>query len=138
MGKIIKDLWILTSTGVVLYSRVIDEKINPQLFGGLMSALNTFAEKLSEGGITNFELSNLKFVVVKRRDFLFIGSTSTKIKEKKAEEELKKVGDLFFKKYPQEVLLAWDNDISIFSDFGSGIESSLEKGSIDKMKEAFW
>lgn len=138
MVKIIKDLWILTSTGVVLYSRVLDEKINPQLFGGLMSALNMFAEKLSEGGITNFELSNLKFVVVKRRDFLFIGSTSTKIKEKKAEEELKKVGDLFFKKYSNEVLLRWDSDISIFADFGSAISSSLEKDPTDKMKEAFW
>jgi hypothetical protein len=136
--KILKDVWILTSTGVVLFSRVLDEKINPQLFGALMSALNTFAEKLSDGGITNFELSNLKFVVVKRRDFLFIGSTSTKIKEKKAEEELKKIGDLFFKNYPQEVLGKWDNDVSIFADFGSAIESSLEKDTIDKMKEAFW
>ncbi len=138
MVKILKDLWILASTGVVLFSRVIDEKINPQLFGGLISALNTFAEKLSNGGITNFELSNLKFIVVKRRDFLFIGSTSNKVKEKKAEEELKKIGDLFFKKYPQEVLIKWDNDISIFSDFGSNIEGSLEKDSTDKMKEAFW
>ena len=138
MVKIVRDLWILTSTGVVLYSRVSNEKINPQLFGGLMSALNTFAEKLSDGGITNFELSNLKFIVVKRRDLLFIGSTSPKVKEKKAEEELKKIGDQFFKKYPQEVLLSWDSDISIFSDFGSEIEGSLEKQSLDKMKEAFW
>ncbi|MBY9017485.1 MAG: hypothetical protein KGD66_01525 [Candidatus Lokiarchaeota archaeon] len=138
MAKILKDLWILTSTGVVLYSRVKDEKINPQLFGGLMSALNMFAEKLSEGGITNFELSNLKFIVVKRRNFLFIGSTSNKIKEKKAEEELKKIGDLFFQSYPPEVLISWDNDVSIFSDFGSTIGGSLEKGSTDKMKEAFW
>ncbi|MHA1670743.1 MAG: hypothetical protein ACTSV5_09205 [Promethearchaeota archaeon] len=138
MGKILKDLWILTSTGVVLYSRVIDEKINPQLFGALMSALNTFAEKLSDGGITNFELSNLKFVVVKRREFLFIGSISNKVKEKKAEEELKKIGDLFFQKFPPAVLIKWDNDVSIFSDFGSAIEGSLEKDSTEKMKEAFW
>ncbi|MHA1106967.1 MAG: hypothetical protein ACTSPN_14835 [Promethearchaeota archaeon] len=138
MAKILKDIWILTSTGVVLYSRVMDEKINPQLFGALMSALNTFAEKLSDGGITNFELSNLKFIVVKRRDFLFIGSTSNKIKEKKAVEEIKKIGDLFFKNYPQEVLVRWDNDVSIFSDFGIAIEGSLEKNSTDKMKEAFW
>jgi len=138
VAKILKDIWILTSTGVVLYSRVKDEKINPQLFGALMSALNMFAEKLSEGGITNFELSNLKFIVVKRRNFLFIGSTSNKIKEKKSEEELKKIGDLFFKNYPPEVLVGWDNDVSIFSDFGKNILDSLEKGSTDKMKEAFW
>jgi hypothetical protein len=138
LGKILKDLWILTSTGVVLYSRVIDEKINPQLFGALMSALNSFAEKLSDGGISNFELSNLRFVVVRRRDFLFIGSTANKTKEKKTSEELKVISDKFFEVYPQDTLINWNSDISLFADFGAHIKSSLEKAPEDKLKEAFW
>jgi hypothetical protein len=138
LGRILKDLWILTSTGVVLYSRVIDEKINPQLFGALMSALNSFAEKLSDGGISNFELSNLRFVVVRRREFLFIGSTANKTKEKKTLDELKVISDKFFKVYPQETLLDWNSDISLFADFGTHIKSSLEKAPEDKLKEAFW
>jgi hypothetical protein len=138
LGKILKDLWILTSTGVVLYSRVIDEKINPQLFGALMSALNSFAEKLSDGGISNFELSNLRFVVVRRREFLFIGSTANKTKEKKTLDELKVISDKFFEVYPQDTLLDWNSDISLFTDFGSHIKNSLEKAPEDKLKEAFW
>ena len=137
-GKILKDLWILTSTGVVLYSRVIDEKINPQLFGALMSALNSFAEKLSDGGISNFELSNLRFVVVRRRNFLFIGSTANKTKEKKTLDELKVISDKFFEVYPQDSLLDWNSDISLFTDFGTHIKNSLEKAPEDKLKEAFW
>ena len=124
MGRILKDLWILTSTGVVLYSRVIDEKINPQL--------------LSDGGISNFELSNLRFVVVRRRDFLFIGSTANKTKEKKTLEELKVISDKFFEVYSLDVLLDWNSDISIFADFGKHIKNSLEKAPEDKLKEAFW
>ncbi len=129
---------MLTSTGVTLYSRVMDEaKLNPQLFGALMSALNTFAEKLSNGGISNFEMRNMRFVVVRRRDFLFVGTALNKIKEKKVVEELKTISDKFFDVYPSDVLLNWDGDINIFSNFGQFIENSLEKP-IDKLKEAFW
>jgi hypothetical protein len=137
MAKIIRDLWILTNTGVTLFSQVSDkEKINPQLFGALMSALNTFAERLSDGGISNFEMSNIRFVIVKRRDFLFVGSAFSKVKEKKVISELKIISDKFFEIYTQETLTNWDNDISIFSDFGIYIEQSLDPS--QKFKEAFW
>jgi len=129
---------VLASTGVTLYSRVMEkERLNPQLFGALMSALNTFAEKLSDGGISNFEMSNMRFVVVRRRDFLFVGTALNKIKEKKVVEELKVISDKFFDVYPADVLLNWDGDINIFSNFGQFIENSLENP-IDKLKEAFW
>lgn len=129
---------MLTSTGITLYSRVMDEeRLKPQLFGALMSALNTFAEKLSDGGISNFEMRNMRFVVVRRRDFLFVGTALNKIREKKVVEELKVISDKFFDVYPSGVLLNWDGDINIFSNFGQFIESSLEKP-IDKLKEAFW
>ena len=137
MAKIIRDLWILTSTGVTLFSKVSDEeRINPQLFGALMSALNTFAEKLSDGGISNFEMSNIRFVIVKRRDFLFVGSAPSKVKEKKVIDELKIISDKFFEVYTQEILTNWDSDISIFSDFGIHVEQSLNP--TQKLKEALW
>ena len=135
--KILKDLWILTENGVVLFSRVFDQTINPQLFGGLMSALNTFAEKLTDGGISNFEMSDLRFVIVKRRSFLFIGSSLNKTKEKKVIDELKRISDVFFEVY-NEILVNWDNDVNYFSDFGDHIDKSLEKQPIKNLKDAFW
>jgi len=135
--KILKDLWILTENGVVLFSRVFDTTINPQLFGGLMSALNTFAEKLTDGGISNFEMSDLRFVIVKRRSFLFIGSSLNKTKEKKVIDELKRISDVFFEVY-NEILVNWDNDVNYFSDFGDHIDKSLEKQPIKNLKDAFW
>ena len=137
MPKILKDLWILTENGVVLFSRVFDQTINPQLFGGLMSALNMFAEKLTDGGISNFEMSDLRFVIVKRRSFLFIGSSLNKTKEKRVIEELKLISDMFFEVY-NEILINWDNDVNHFSDFGDYIDKSLEKQSIKNLKDAFW
>ncbi len=137
MPKILKDFWILTENGVVLFSRVYDQTINPQLFGGLMSALNTFAEKLTDGGISNFEMSDLRFVIVKRRSYLFVGSSLNKTKEKKVIDELKQISDMFFEVY-RDILINWDNDVNSFSDFGDHIDKSLENQPAKKLKDAFW
>ena len=137
MPKVLQDLWIITENGVVVFTRAYEQKINPQLFGALMSALNTFAQKLSDGGISNFEMSNIRFVIVKRRDFLFVGSSLNKVKEKKVIDELKLISDKFFEVY-DEVLLTWDNDVSIFSDFDKYIDKSVDDKAADKLKEAFW
>ena len=124
--KILKDFWVLTDSGTVLFSKVFDQKVNPQLFGALMSALNKFAEVLSDGGISSFEKSDLRFVIIKRRKFLFIGSSVIKTKEKKVIEELMQISDIFFRTY-EKILINWDNDVSVFSGFGDFIDKSLEK-----------
>ena len=124
--KILKDFWVLTDSGTVLFSKVFDQKVNPQLFGALMSALNKFAEALSDGGISSFEKSDLRFVIIKRRKFLFIGSSVIKTKEKKVIEELMQISDIFFRTY-EKILINWDNDVSVFSGFGDFIDKSLEK-----------
>ncbi len=127
MGKILNDIWILTESGVTVYSRVLDPRINPQLFGALMSALNLFAEQLSNGGITNFELSNLRFTIIKRNRFIFVANSSNKLKEKKVLNELSRISDKFFELYSEEVLEKWDNDINIFANFKIEIKDSLEE-----------
>ncbi len=127
MGKILNDIWILTESGVTVYNRVLDPRINPQLFGALMSALNLFAEQLSNGGISNFELSNLRFTIIKRNHFIFVANSSNKSKEKKVLNELSRISDKFFELYSEEVLEKWDNDINIFANFKIEIKDSLEE-----------
>ena len=75
MAKLIRDLWIQKSDGIVLFSRVLNKKVEDQLFGALMSALNSFAEQLSEGGLSNFELSDKKFTIIRKKGLLFVCST---------------------------------------------------------------
>ena len=126
MGKILRDLYILTQSGTTVYSRVIDPRVNPQLFGALMSALNTFAQKLTEEGMSDFELSNIRFSIVKRNDFLFVASSSKKVKTKKIFEELRDISDKFFELYPNEQLMKWDSDVGLFDTFEHVIKDSLE------------
>jgi len=130
--KAIQDLWILTNTGVVVFNRVFDAQLKTQLFGALMSALNSFAEQLAEGGLSNFELSDKRFIIMKKKNFLFVANSAKKIKEKRVIDQLGKIAKTFFQKYENN-LVDWDHDISVFTDFEKDIGDSLQ----DPIKE-FW
>ena len=83
MVKILHDLWIITEDGIVLFNRVYNPQIETQLFGALLSAINTFAEEVSEGGLSHFELSNKQFVLLKKHTILFIANSPKKVKRDK-------------------------------------------------------
>lgn len=137
MVKVLQDIWIITEGGIVLYHRVFDDKVDDQLFGGLMSALNSFAEELVQEGLSNFELEQKRFTFTKRNNLLFIANSSKKVKEKKVMEELSNIIDRFFELYPKEFVDNWEGDISTFLDFEKEIEGSLEE-TIQKFQKAFW
>ena len=101
-----------------------------------MSALNSFAEELIEGGPMSFELSSIRYTLFKTNTFLFIANSAKKIKEKDVKEELKKISEKFFGKYAK-VLENWDYEISVFANFEPEIEDSLED-TIKKFEKAFW
>ncbi|MBD3198124.1 MAG: hypothetical protein GF317_23945, partial [Candidatus Lokiarchaeota archaeon] len=121
---ILQDIWVLTSDGITLYNRVFNPKINEQLFGALMSAINQFAEQVAEGGISSFELSDKRFTIIRKEKLLFIASAATVQKEKKVKQELTRICDQFLELYSDK-LDNWNSDISIFSNFEASIKSSL-------------
>ncbi|MFX1531973.1 MAG: hypothetical protein ACFFBC_12725 [Promethearchaeota archaeon] len=137
MEKIIQDIWIINEAGAVLYHRVFDKKVDEQLFGALMSALNMFAEQISAGGLSSFELKDKKFIMTKQHGISFIVNSEKKAKDKKVKVELKNIVEKFFNLYPKETFDNWDNDISVFEDFEKYIEGSLQD-TIDKFEKAFW
>ena len=134
--KVLQDIWILNESGVVLFSRVFNPKVNEQLFGALMTALNSFASELAKGGLSNFELSSIRFTIYKEKGLIFVANSAKKVKEKKVQEELKVIANKFFTKY-SDILASWDSDINIFSAFNKDIEESLED-TIKKFQDAFW
>jgi hypothetical protein len=127
LGKILRDIWILTEDGLTIFSRVINPNMGPQVFGGLISALNTFAENLSDGGMSKFELRSIRFTIEKKHNFLFVANSSNEIKPKKVMNELKKIANLFFKVYPEDIIKNWSKNIKVFSNFKNHITDSLEE-----------
>lgn len=136
-NKILRDMWIVSEGGIVVFSRVYEKSLDDQLFGALLTALNSFAEELTSDGLSNFELSDIRFTILKKSRFIFIANSDKKIKPKRVLQELKNVMDIFFTVYSKETRDNWDSDVSIFSNFDKEIEDSLDDP-IKKMEKAFW
>lgn len=124
--KILQDIWILDRSGIVIFYREFDKVVSPQLFGAMMSALNMFAEQLTEGGLSNFDLQSTRFTIIKKSDLIFVANSSKQYSQKKVNKELKKISDKFIKLY-SEKLKNFDGEIGAFSDFKNEIESAIEE-----------
>lgn len=133
--KVLQDIWILDKAGIVVFHRTFED-LDAQLFGGLMSALNSFSKNLSEEGLTSFELSEKRFAIHRRGEFLFVGNSANKVKEKRIFEELEVIANKFFDIYG-DILENWQGDINVFSNFENHIEDSLQE-TVDKFEKAFW
>ena len=132
----IQDLWILSDSGIVLFSRVFNPKVNEQLFGALMTALNTFATELTSGGLTSFELSSIRFTIMKNNKYMFVCNSARKVKEKHVIDELRRISESFLDLHSDD-LDNWDGDLGLFTGFEEHIEDSLEE-TIKKFQKAFW
>lgn len=137
MTKLLQDIWILEDSGIVLFHRVFDEKVDVNLFGGLLSAINSFAEEVSNGGLSNFELAEKRFSVLKKNNYLFIANASKKHNLKRIKQELENLTKKFFELYQEQVLNNWNGDTRLFSNFENEIEEYLE-AIIGKLEKAFW
>ena len=135
--KVLQDFWILSDGGIVMYHRMYDEKMDEQLFGGLLTALHSFAEELSSEGLTSFDMHDKRFTMKKKNTYLFVANSSKRIKEKKVMAELEKISQKFFNSYSEDILNNWDGDVGIFANFDKEIEDSLEE-TIKKFQKAFW
>ncbi len=127
MGKIIEDVWILFKDGLVIFTYSVNSsKINEQLFGGLISALKSLSEAIAEKGLSSFELGGKRFTIKKRRNILFVASSSKQTSEEKVDKELNILINRFFSNYSKKHLDNWKNDTSQFSDFREKIRDILE------------
>ncbi|MFX1363608.1 MAG: hypothetical protein ACFFCE_09645 [Promethearchaeota archaeon] len=126
--KILQDIWIVEKSGIVIFHREFDKAVSPQLFGAMMSALNMFSEELAEGGMSNFELQNSRFTIIKQHDLIFVAISSNKYKQKKVNKELKKVSDKFINLYGEEIK-NFKGQIGRFSNFVNEIQDFLEEKS---------
>ena len=124
--KVLQDVWILHKSGIVIFHRPFIESVSPQLFGAMMSALNTFAEQLSDGGLSNFELNNKRITTIKKSNLIFVAYSSKKYNQKKVNRELDKISNKFLKQYSKEVQ-EYRGQVGVFSEFLDKIGDSLEE-----------
>ncbi|MHA1681466.1 MAG: hypothetical protein ACTSUE_10680 [Promethearchaeota archaeon] len=137
MTKLLRDIYILKMDGCVMFKRVFKETMDAQLFGGFMSALESFASHVEEGGLSSFDLGMRTFIVIKHDDMYFVANFDRSVKKKKAEQELKLIMQKFLSTYTVELVAGWDGNIATFESFEEEIADSLEEV-IDTFEKAFW
>ena len=125
-----QDIWILIKSGITVFRKVKNQYIEDQLFGALMSTLEIFTKKVFDGDLSTFGFGTIQFVLYQKNNFIFVGSYSKKVKERKALKELEYIADKFFETYSSEllnnILTKWDGNIEIFSNFSKILEESPE------------
>lgn len=124
--KVLQDVWILHKSGIVVFHRVFNESVSPQLFGAMMSALNTFSEQLTEGGLSNFVINEQRFTIIKKSNLLFVANSTKLVNQKKVNRELEKISKKFLKLYAKDVE-SYQGRIGAYSEFIDKIQDSLEE-----------
>jgi hypothetical protein len=110
--------------------------LDPQLFGGLMTALRSFSQSISGEGLSSFDYAGRRFIIIIKKSLLFIATADENIKTKKINQELNNIIKKFFSLYTIEFLNNWNGNITKFRDFKKEIDNSLEDP-IKKLQKAF-
>lgn len=102
-----------------------------------MTALDSYSKEVMVGneGLKSFQISNIRFTIVKKKNLLFVANSNKNVKNKKVLEVLDTISDKFFHKYSElfEKFEDWNMNINLFLDFEKEIENQLE----DPVKK-FW
>ena len=113
----IDDFWILKNSGIVLFHYQSYEEVDKNLFGAITIAINSYADLLSEGGLSSFQFITKMFTFIKKRDIIFVGKSSVRAKEQNVKQELIQISEKFFEHYSEDFLDDWKGNIAVFSDF---------------------
>jgi hypothetical protein len=109
---------------LTFFSHNIDKefKINFEMVGGFLSAIETFAQNISNENIQGFEFgeNRIHYKKVNLDDtntIMIIGFASKKEEEKKSNESLEFIIEKFFEAYKKDDILCWDGDVMRFCQF---------------------
>jgi len=129
--NIIKELWFFTNKGVELLSIAPESKINPQLFGGFISALQALSTELSSEKIRSVTIGSSNFSIYTENDapIFIIGRSTLLSNENLIERILKTLYQEFVKEF-HSYLEEYDGDNSRFPSFLDTIEKMTNKNLI--------
>ena len=129
--NIVKELWFFTIEGVELLSIAPESKMNPQLFGGFISALQALSTELSSEKIRSVTIGSSNFFIYTENNapIFIIGRSSLLSDENLIERVLKTLYQEFIKEF-HPYLENYDGDNSRFPSFLDSIEKMNEQNLI--------
>lgn len=123
MLETIEDLWIILDAGIVLFTYLKEHEVNPDIFGGIVTVLDNFAEVTLKSGLEFFEIDPNIYIVIKRHHLIFIATAPQKTNFDDLMADLRIIVAKFFSIYPIDIKEKWNGTRNYFSDFRDKIES---------------
>ncbi len=136
MNKTLEDIWIMTEEGQIIFDRIFNKNINPEIFAGFISGLNFLTLQIEKDKPSKFKIKNRKFIIIKKKNLFFISNYSRRIKIKMVKIELNSVIKSFFKIYTSEVLSLFNGNNDIFEIYAKEFLKKINR-SLNKFNE-FW
>ncbi|MHA1766955.1 MAG: hypothetical protein DRO88_13815 [Promethearchaeia archaeon] len=121
---IIKDFWVITDIGIEIFSYTPEVSINPTLFGGFISALQSLSEEISKKKMESFVIGNFRysFYYEENKPFFIIGRADVQEMETKVIKVLSILYRRFYKEY-SKYLHKFSGNVSPFQNFGKIIKT---------------
>ena len=123
--------------GVVIFKITKDEKVDSNLFGGLMNAMDLFAEKVANSKIDSIILRDVRYYFYKNKYVTFVASADKDEKMKKVESELNDVVNLFNKTFSNDQVDEWNGNSKAFEKFQKVLEDKFLKA-YNTFKNEIW
>jgi len=136
--RVIDEIWIINANGITLFNLSKDDRIDPQLFGGFISAIESFIKSLGYKEINAMSLGESKIMFYHgEQNLMFVSRSGKKVKDKLIIKGLKVVEQKFIE-YHQESLKKWNGDPDIFAKFGEIIKEIFEDNPEKLVEKSLW
>ena len=125
----ISEIWIITETGLPLFNKSVDQKVDMFVLGGFLSAIQTFIKaSFQEEKLDRLVLgeSKLTFLYAQETNIFIVVRTHKKGKDKEITQKLELIKNLFVSKYGER-LQNFNCDVSEFQHFNLVLEDKLKK-----------
>jgi hypothetical protein len=119
----IYDIWIMHEDGIMLYQNCTGDMMNADIFGGLMSAINSVSNLIGNASVQGMVIGKKQLSMIKKHGILFIVFHDKHDRPDKVKNKLDDIALRFFSKYPPIMLSTWRGDTGLFSTFKHDIES---------------
>ena len=115
---VIKDFWIITETGIEIFSYAPEVPINPTLFGGFVSALQSLSEEISQKRMESFVIGNQRYSFYKEegKSIFIIGRASVQELKSRVNKVLSVLYRRFYNEY-ERYLIKFSGNVSPFQKF---------------------
>ena len=116
---VIKDFWFITETGIEIFSYAPDVPVNPTLFGGFISALQSLSEEIHKKRMESFVIGNQRysFYFEEGKPIFIIGRANIEELDTRVTKVLSVLYQRFWNEYGK-FLIKFSGNVNPFQNFG--------------------